>query len=86
MDQSEILARFDILKLSKDVAPGVRLTAFQDFMDMPPLQRAIMIGAVVHLCFTAIDAIMRDHPDDADDIGEVLASLSIEPSNEGTIN
>ena len=86
MDGAEILARIDILKLSSDTAPGVKLTALQEFMDMPPLQRAVMMGAVIHLCGAAIDAIISDNPDDAMEIREVLEHLSIEPSGENTLN
>ena len=86
MDGAEILARIDILKLSSDAAPGVKLTALQEFMDLTPLQRAVMMGAVIHLCGAAIDAIISDNPDEAGEIREVLEHLSIEPSGENTIN
>lgn len=86
MDGAEILARIDILKLSSDAAPGVKLTALQEFMDMTPMQRAAMMGAVIHLCGAAIDAIISDNPDDAGEIRAVLEHLSIEPSGENTIN
>lgn len=86
MDGAEILARIDILRLSSDTAPGVKLTALQEFMDMTPVQRAVMIGAVVQLCGAAIDAIISDNPDDADVIREVLDNLSIEPSDKTTLN
>ena len=86
MDGAEILARIDILRLSSDTAPGVMLTALQEFMDMTPVQRAVMIGAVVQLCGAAIDAIISDNPDDAEVIREVLDNLSIEPSDKTTLN
>ena len=86
MDGAEILARIDILKLSSDTAPGVKLTALQEFMDMTPMQRAVMMGAVIHLCGAAIDAIINDNPDDAMKIRKVLEHLSIEPSGENTLN
>lgn len=86
MDGAEVLARIDILRLGRDMAPGVKLTALNAFMDLPPLQRAIMIGAVIHLCGAAIDAIISDNPDDAGEIREVLDALIIEPSGENVIN
>lgn len=86
MDGAEILARIDILRLNSETAPGVKLTALQEFMDMTPVQRAVMIGAVVQLCGAAIDAIISDNPDDADVIREVLDNLSIEPSDKTTLN
>lgn len=86
MDGAEILARIDILKLSSDAAPGVKLTALQEFMDLTPIQRVVMMGAVIHLCGAAIDAIISDNPDDAGEIRAVLEHLSIEPSGENTIN
>ena len=86
MDGAEILARIDILRLNSETAPGVKLTALQEFMDMPPLQRAVMMGAVIHLCGAAIDAIISDNPDDAMEIREVLEHLSIEPSGENILN
>lgn len=86
MDGAEILARIDILRLSGDTAPGVKLTALQEFMDMTPVQRAVMIGAVIQLCGAAIDAIISDNPDDAGVIREVLDNLSIEPSSENILN
>jgi hypothetical protein len=79
MDSTEILARIDILRLASEAAPGVKLTAFQEFVDMTPLQRAAMIGAVIHLCGAAIDAIISDNPDDAEIIRAMLEHLSIEP-------
>ena len=45
-----------------------------------------MIGAVIHLCGAAIDAIISDNPDEAGEIRAVLEHLSIEPSGENTIN
>lgn len=86
MERAEILARIDILRLAEETAPGVKLTALQEFMDLTPLQRAVMIGAVIHLCGAAIDAIIHDNPDDAGTIREVLENLSIEPSGENTLN
>jgi hypothetical protein len=86
MDGAEILARIDILRLNSETAPGVKLTALQEFMDMTPVQRAVMIGAVVQLCGAAIDAIISDNPDDAEVIREVLDNLSIEPSDKTTLN
>lgn len=86
MDSTEILARIDILRLTSEAAPGVKLTALQEFLDMTPLQRAAMIGAVIHLCSAAIDAIISDNPDDAEIIRAMLEHLSIEPSGGGTIN
>lgn len=86
MNGAEVLARIDILRLGSDMAPGVKLTALQEFMDMTPLQRAVMIGAVIHLCGAAIDAIINDNPNDAGEIREVLDALIIEPSGENTIN
>ena len=86
MDGAEILARIDILRLRSDTAPGVKLTALQEFMDMTPMQRAVMMGAVIHLCGAAIDAIISDHPDEAGEIRAVLEHLSIEPSGENTLN
>jgi len=86
MDRADILARIDIVKLPDETAPGVKLTALREFMDLPPVQRAVMIGAVMCLCSEAIDAIVNDHPDDAEMIREVLQDLSIEPSNENTLN
>ena len=86
MDGAEVLARIDILRLGSDMVPGVKLTALQEFMDMTPLQRAVMIGAVIHLCGAAIDAIISDNPDDAGEIREVLDALIIEPSGENVIN
>lgn len=86
MDGAEILARIDILRLSSDTVPGVKLTALQEFMDLSPMQRAMMIGAVIHLCGAAIDAIISDNPDEAGEIRAVLEHLSIEPSGENIIN
>lgn len=86
MNGAEILARIDILRLTSEAAPGVKLTALQEFMDMTPVQRAVMIGAVVQLCGAAIDAIISDNPDDAEVIREVLDNLSIEPSDKTTLN
>lgn len=86
MDSAEILARIDILRLTSEAAPGVKLTALQEFMDLSPMQRAAMIGAVIHLCGAAIEAIISDNPDDAETIREMLEHLSIEPSKENTIN
>lgn len=86
MSRAEILARIDILRLSNDTAPGVKLTALPEFMDMTPLQKAAMIGAVIHLCGAAIDALINDHPDDADIIREMLQNLSIEQQTDNTLN
>lgn len=86
MDGAEILARIDILRLNSETAPGVKLTALQEFMDLSPMQRVVMIGAVIHLCGAAIDAIINDNPDEAKEIREVLEHLSIEPSVENTLN
>lgn len=86
MNGAEILARIDILRLNSETAPGVKLTALQEFMDMTPVQRAVMIGAVVQLCGAAINAIISDNPDDAEVIREVLDNLSIEPSDKTTLN
>ena len=86
MDRADILARIDIVKLPDEVAPGVKLTALKEFMDLPPVQRAVMIGAVIHLCGAAIEAIISDYPDDAVMIRDVLQNLSIEPSSENTLN
>lgn len=86
MDGAEVLARIDILRLGSDMVPGVKLTALQEFMDMTPLQRAVMIGAVIHLCGAAIDAIISDNPNYAGEIREVLDALIIEPSGENVIN
>ena len=86
MDGAEVLARIDILRLGSDMAPGVKLTALQEFMDMTPIQRAVMIGAVIHLCGAAIEAIIKDHPDDAEVIRDVLGNLSIEPSSANKLN
>lgn len=86
MDGAEILARIDILRLGNETASGVKLTALQEFMDMAPLQRAVMMGAVIRLCGAAIDAIIIDNPDEAGEIREVLEHLRIEPSGENTIN
>jgi hypothetical protein len=86
MDHAEILARIDIMRLTQEAAPGVKLTALQEFMDATPLQRAVMLAAAIHLCGAAIDAIVSDNPDDADQIREMLEHISIEPSGENIIN
>lgn len=86
MNGPEVLAHIDILRMSNDTAPGVKLTALQEFKDMTPLQRAVMIAAVIHLCGAAIDAIINDHPDEARTIRDVLEHLSIEPLGKNIIN
>lgn len=86
MDRAEILARIDILRLEKGSTPGVKLTALQEFLDMSPVHRAVMISAVIHLCGAALEAIINDNPDDADEIHKVLGQMSIEPSEHNIIN
>lgn len=86
MSRSEVLARIDILRLKGGDVPGVKLTALEEFMDMPPVQKAVMISAVMQLCSAIIEAIMEDSPDDADEIREVLTCLSIEREEEASIN
>ena len=86
MDGSQILAKIEIMRLTEEAAPGVKLTALQEFMDMTPIQRAVMIGAAIHLCGAAIEAIINDAPDDADAIRSALSNMSLEPSGENTIN
>lgn len=63
-------------------SPGVQLQSEDGFFDMQPMDRAIMLNAALHLCVAAINAIADDHPDDADDIMETLAHMSIAPNKQ----
>lgn len=69
-----------------DGSPGVRLETEPDFMKMEPIDRATLLNAALHLCVTAINAIADDHPDDADDIMERLAVMSIAPNDKSMAN
>ena len=86
MERADIIARIDILQMEDEMAPGVKLSAAQEFMDLPPLHRAVMMASVMHLCGVAIDAILHDHPDDAIDICDMLQNMSIRPLRDGTLN
>lgn len=63
-----------------DGAPGVQLQTEDGFLALEPIKRAILLNAALHLCVAAINAIADDHPDDADDIMETLAHMSIAPN------
>ena len=80
MDNPEIIARVEILKLQSG-QQGVRLSALNDFMILPPIQRALLLAAAIQLCGAAIEAIYEDYPDDQDEIRDGINAVMIEPSN-----
>lgn len=66
--------------MMSDGAPGVQLQSEDGFLDLEPIKRAVLLNAALQLCVAAINAIADDHPDDADDIMETLAHMSISPA------
>ncbi len=84
MDHPEVIARIEILKLPSGL-PGVRLSALDDFMEIPPVERAILMAAVIQLCGAAIEAIYEDHPEEQNEIRRGLDAVMIEPK-QNTIN
>lgn len=57
--------------------PGVKIEAEPAFMDLEPIERATLMNAALHLCVMAINAILDDNPDDADEIMERLGDMGI---------
>lgn len=78
LKKPDVVATIEVLKLSSG-QPGVRLSASEEFMEVSPVDRAILIAAVIQVCGAAIEAICHDHPNDQDEIREKLSAVMIEP-------
>lgn len=59
-------------------APGVKLEASPEFMGLEPIERATLLNAALQLCAAAINAVIDDNPDDADDIMDRIGAMEIE--------
>ncbi len=84
MKTPDVIATLEILQLALG-QPGVRLCASDEFLDIPPPYRAVLLAAVIQVCEAAIEAICQDHPDDEDEIRETLSAVMVEPST-GRLN
>ena len=59
--------------------PGVKINASDDFMELAPVERVGLMMAAIKLCSAGITAIILDHPDDAEEIKELIQAVDIEP-------
>jgi uncharacterized protein Yka (UPF0111/DUF47 family) len=59
-------------------APGVKLEASPEFMGLEPIERATLLNAALQLCTAAINAVIDDNPDDAEDIMDRIGTMEIE--------
>jgi hypothetical protein len=78
LEEPDVIAQIEILRLEND-QPGVRLCAAKPFTGLAPVDRALLMAAVIQLCGAAIEAIYADHPDDRTEIHKRLNAVTIEP-------
>lgn len=71
------LALIRMLELASG-APGVKLEASSEFMELEPIERATLLNAALQLCAAAINAVIDDNPDDAEDIMDRIGAMEIE--------
>lgn len=64
--------------------PGVKLEASPAFMELEPIERVTLINAALQLCAAAMNAIIEDNPDDADEIMDRIGAMEIEPNKQVT--
>ena len=57
----------------------VRLTVNEDFHALDPIDRVRFLVAISQVAFTAASEIGSDHPDDLDEIMEMMQSIELEP-------
>ena len=77
MDKDQIIAHIDIMSIMGG-GTGVRLTSGDEFKNLPPVARAVLMAAAIQLCGLAIEAILEDHPEDQEEIRGILSAVSIE--------
>jgi len=75
------VASVQMLITDKD-NPGVRISASDEFMEMPAVQRVSLLVAAVQLCGAAIGAIVGDNPDEEIEIRELLEAVAIQPEDQ----
>lgn len=80
LKKPDVVATIEILRFQSG-QPGVRLCASDEFMDVSPVDRAILIAAAIQVCGAAIEAICQDYPNDQDEIREKLSAVMIEPQS-----
>jgi hypothetical protein len=57
----------------------VRLTVNEDFHALDPIDRVRFLVAISQVAFTAASEIGSDHPEDLDEIMEMMQSIELEP-------
>lgn len=62
--------------------PGVKLSASPEFTEATAAQRVTLLCAAIQLCGAAVAALYNDHPDEMDEIAEVMENMAIAPSNQ----
>lgn len=67
--------------LLEDGDPMVRLVVEAAFHDMPPVERVRFLVAISQVAFLASQEVAQQNPDDAEEITEMMQSVSIEPFN-----
>lgn len=71
-------ARVNLL-LNTDGTPCVQFESSERFASMEPLEKVTMVNAALQICGMIIQALMADHPDEADAMAARLDAMSLYP-------